>query len=277
MNSKNKTLKPLSPVTLEKLGNSQETKEILQRLLNQFAHRISDTEITSRNANYLEKAGLMPPHNQNISATKWRSFNTIDMLYINALLAVKRFGVKNENLLGLKRLFYNNTDVEHIIIALCLNVEITLVFYPSGECYLLDDVNLAKHILHYVDKKQPYILLSLTEILRNGRYDEPVNYISADYIREMVQNALAHFAFTQLSPNKQEAKVLEILKGQSFDSLQIFKKNGKLDRVVIAKDKDFSLEEIRSTIKEKDYGTIVIRQANGGVVQFRNEECIKLN
>lgn len=277
MNIKSQNLKPLSTSTLGKLGNTKEAKELLQTLLNQFSHRISDTDISSRNANYLEKAGLMPPHNPSLEGTKWRSFNAIDMLYINALMSMKYFGVRNENLHGLRRLFYNNENVEQIIIALCIDIEVKLIFYPSGECYLFDEENLAVHRKERKDKKQAYILLSLTEILSDGIELEPVMYINDDYIRRMVQNALSHFAFSQLSPSKQESQILSMLQGKDFDSIQIFKKGGKLDRVIVVSDKEFSYEKLKDVIKSKQFGSIVINQANGGVVQFKNEESIKLN
>ena len=75
----------------------------------------------------------------------------------------------------------------------------------------------------------------------------------------------------------EEKKILELLRDDKTEELQIFKKDNKPERVIqVSKNKSNAIKDFANYIVRNGYQTITVSTRKGKIVNFKNEVSLKL-
>jgi hypothetical protein len=75
----------------------------------------------------------------------------------------------------------------------------------------------------------------------------------------------------------EEKKILELLRDDKTEELQIFKKDNKPERVIqVSKNKTNAIQDFANYIVRNGYQTITVSTRQGKIVNFKNEVSLKL-
>ena len=125
----------LSKEAQAKIDSKAEYREkILHFLHNDDLFRIGNTNVSYRNAVYLEKVGLLK---EKKSKTGWRKL---------ILVELRKFGMTAKKLIHLKEAFYKSDDaMDAMFLAAFYGYEITLIIFNDGSGYIFDPYTLADY------------------------------------------------------------------------------------------------------------------------------------
>ncbi len=134
----------LSKEAQAKIDSKAEYRDkILHFLHNDELFRIGNTNVSYRNAVYLEKVGLLKEKKAN---TGWRKLNFIDAIYFDLLVELRKFGMTAKKLVNLKDAFYQTeTAMDDMFLAAFYGYEITLIIFNDGSGYIFDPCTLADY------------------------------------------------------------------------------------------------------------------------------------
>lgn len=121
-------------------------KKILDFLHNDNLFRIGDTNVSWRNAVYLEKVGLLK---EKKTETGWRKLNFIDAIYFDLIVELRKFGLASKNLIPLKNAFYESENkIDSMFLAAFHGYEITMLIFNDGSGYIFDPQAYMNFELH---------------------------------------------------------------------------------------------------------------------------------
>lgn len=160
----------LSNEAKDAIKSKNEHKEkILHFINNENLFRIGDTNVSWRNAVYLEKVNLLKEKD---SKSGWRKLSFLDVVYFDLLVELRGFGLQTKKLLPLKRAFYETPDrINNVFLAAFYGYEITLIIFNDGSGYIFDPqalINFEKNARKRLNKPRvtleinPYINKALS-------------------------------------------------------------------------------------------------------------------
>jgi hypothetical protein len=186
----------------------------------------------------------------------WKKFSLIDILWMGIIIEYRNLGFANERIKPVRKFLFENTTIEGKSISkleysavqvLAFAKALYLITDVAGNIYLADDYEYVK--LLQEGKVTNHIVLSLNQVVKENiavLFSEP-NF-----------NAFAGL-------NKDEIQVMLILRSESYQSVQVTKKNGEID-MIEGTERISEKDRIIDILKQHEYQNIEIKQANGKVV-----------
>ena len=129
--------------------------------------RIGDTGITSRNAVYLEKSGLLDKKRPGVG---WRKLSLVDAVYFDLLLELRNYGMSTKKLVYLKKAFEDRMRIGALFFGAFFGFEITLIIHKDGSGYIMDPETYACYQMHVHEKmgSPSYIAIKLNPIINKS-------------------------------------------------------------------------------------------------------------
>ncbi len=186
----------------------------------------------------------------------WKKFSLIDILWMGIIIEYRNLGFANERIKPVRKFLFENTTTEGKSISkleysavqvLAFAKALYLITDVAGNIYLADDYEYVK--LLQEGAVTNHIVLSLNQVVKENiavLFSEP-NF-----------NAFAGL-------NKDEIQVMLILRSESYQSVQVTKKNGEID-MIEGTERISEKDRIIDILKQHEYQNIEIKQANGKVV-----------
>ena len=151
-----------------KIKEKEEYKDkIIHFLHDDKLFRIGNTNISYRNAVYLEKVGLLK---EKKDKSGWRKLNFIDAIYFDLLVELRKFGMTAKKLVYLKRAFYEDENIDKmdfIFLAAFYGYEITLVVFNDGSGFMSDPY-LPVYYTDRIHVNQPRIIIKLNPYINKA-------------------------------------------------------------------------------------------------------------
>ena len=186
----------------------------------------------------------------------WKKFSLIDILWMGIIIEYRNLGFANERIKPVRKFLFENTTIVGKSISkleysavqvLAFAKALYLITDVAGNIYLADDYEYVK--LLQEGEVTNHIVLSLNKVVKENiavLFSEP-NF-----------NAFAGL-------NKEEIQVMLILRSESYQSVQVTKKNGEID-MIEGTERISEKDRIIDILKQHEYQNIEIKQANGKVV-----------
>lgn len=185
----------------------------------------------------------------------WGKFSLIDILWMGIILELRTFGFPNEKIKICHKELFSTSESDRILTKLEY-ASIKVLAYSTPIFITIDEIGstIILNDFEYIDQLQKglvkhHLILSLNQLIKlniNVLFNEP-NFS----------------AFTGLS--KDEIQVMLILRSDSYQSIQITKKNGEID-MIEGTERISERDRIIDILKQHEYQNIEIKQANGKVV-----------
>ena len=152
-----------------------------------------------------------------------------------------------------------------ILYTIVFRRDISYIIISKDECfpYCFD-----KHKM-FIDKfpefeeymKLPHIVLSISQA---------ISQLIQDWMRKEWSDEISIVT-------NEEKKILELLRDDKTEELQIFKKDNKPERVIqVSKNKTNAIQDFANYIVRNGYQTITVSTRKGKIVNFKNEVSLKL-
>jgi len=186
----------------------------------------------------------------------WKKFSLIDILWMGIIIEYRNLGFANERIKPVRKFLFENTTIVGKSISkleysavqvLAFAKALYLITDVAGNIYLADDYEYVK--LLQEGEVTNHIVLSLNKVVKENiavLFSEP-NF-----------NAFAGL-------NKEEIQVMLILRSESYQSVQVTKKNREID-MIEGTERISEKDRIIDILKQHEYQNIEIKQANGKVV-----------
>lgn len=117
--------------------NETNEKLKLTNFFNRKIFRVSDSSLTYRQLNNLEASGLFESSRKDKSG--WRKMNFREIVYMLLVAELRKYGLKNNQLFGLKNFFLKKSQITDSIFSGCF-AEIQMIFTIdfNGKCAVFD-------------------------------------------------------------------------------------------------------------------------------------------
>jgi len=130
------------------VGVPEEPRQKLAKSWSKALVRIPDEVASYRFINYLTSTGLLDDRRE-VAGKGWRKFSYVECLYLNIVVALRKFGVKAEHIKPIYELFsrpyddqkrarYMGLDWLDVLIAVHCGTEFELLVQEDGQVLLLD-------------------------------------------------------------------------------------------------------------------------------------------
>lgn len=168
MNNPSIRIFKLSKEAQAKIDDKIEYRDkIINFLHNDNLFRIGDTNVSYRNAVYLEKVGLL---RRKESETGWRKLSLIDAVYFDILTELRGFGLTAKKLALTKDAFYGKTElIDSVFLATFYGYEMKLVIYNDGSGYIFDPKAYANYESNARTRiNKPRIIMEINPFVNNA-------------------------------------------------------------------------------------------------------------
>ena len=145
----------------------------LDRIYNQKKYSIANTPLSYRQANTLDKDKLL--NDERESGKGWRKFSLKELVFIEIVSELKKFGIKHEQLRQLWASFFKEPenimepslepdkgDAEIAISGVLGGVEVALCLDSKGDVFYFDQKNLTR----FIQSEEPLIRVSLNVVVK---------------------------------------------------------------------------------------------------------------
>ena len=281
-NAQTTTSKPFIQVvlgdkTLAKLSEDKEKNAKIVAYFEKDIFRISKTNVSYKQANDLDKAGLLPAKHTDEAENGWRLFSFKDCLYLDLVMFTKKFGMTNKKLEALRDLFYGD-KINDLLLACGYGIEITLMLYDNGGGYAFDPERL---ILEEADYKlawangdmhiRMHLNYYFNKILRSD------NRATVKTHRSLSLTAWRVLA-TDDDLTENERRILIAVRDSDAQEIVINMRNGEPSTIRPQNTSQHTTEaEVIGAIKQLRFGDITIKKRNGKVVLYQKGETEKLD
>lgn len=263
--------------TLDKLTEKQDKNPSVIEYLYKNRFRISKTGISYRKANYLYKAGLLPSNEIDNATNGWRRFNFKDVMYLDLLIFIQKFGVKNEQLKPLLDLFYDD-KIDDVLLACGYGIEMTLLLFSNGSGYVFDpEMLIISENNELFEWSNGGIQLRINLNYYFNRILEDLGKLPVSTHRSL--NQLAHLVLQTENLTENERKILTVIRDNDVERITIKKQNGK-PTVLYAQDddaRDITKSDFIDRIRDLNYGDVTFKVRGGKVVNYIKEATTKLD
>lgn len=256
-------------------------------ILNQKRFTVSDTDITYRQINYLDKDGLL-----GIDARKngkgWRNFSIKEVIYLFLIIELKKYGFTQDKLrpichtmlIATKEETPNKYFFDEAITVCLTGVEVNIVARSDGSIAFFDPGFFAMFQNGYLFRSADelsHIQICLNDLVNKAfemmnkqpfevKYSVAISYL--DNIRADNANKLS----------EKELKVVEALRNNDYLSIEVRKQNGELQTMKVDKIEQYLATQTNLTniIANKDYIDLRLVKRDGKVVHLKTQETVKL-
>lgn len=254
----------------------------LADFFNRKIFRVSDSSLTYRQINNLEESGLFS--SGRMEDSQWRKLSFKEIIYMELVNELRRFGFKNNQLTGLRDIFFGGKDMDtdseeykdlslftsDLIIGLCFGsgVEVILSMDADGEGGFFD---INSYFL-FQAKEKSQVILNINDFINNI-------LIKIDKKPFLVKYGLKDMPFIgKVLSKKEEDLISKIRDGQS-KSIRVEMKKGEPNLVYLSSEiqGNFNIEEVEKQIEESNFQDIRIIKRDGKIVNIKKQQVVKLN
>ncbi len=233
--------------------------------LNERRFSLGSDKVTYRVINHWEKEGLLTF--QRDSEKGWRRYSIIDTVWMEILKTLRNFGVSIQTILEVKK----NLEM--------LDWKDKPTQFPFLEKYVALTLNKSNPVYVLVFQNGEVEPLNKTEYMATLDFLNLEDHITIS-LTEIVNRILPFDVASQkkkksVELSEDELELLYYLRMKDFDSLEIKKRNGKIERFEITEKIDIE-KRIIELLKQGDYQDINIKQAGGKVVNITRKTKKKL-
>lgn len=245
-----------------------EVKEIskLEEFINKKIYTKSDTPLTYRQINSLGTDRLLSEDRENEKG--WRKFSFKELIYIQIVNELKKFGLKHEQLKELHKEF--NTYGEVVIGVVFAQVEILITVNETGHVVFYDPANYAL----LLNPSKTHLQIQLNNFVNNllvklGKTPVRIKWS----IKKDVLDAY------RVNLSSKEEELLKIVRDENYDMVRVKKKNGAVAIVYAEKNKDkneIKPRDLINILETKDFMDLTVVKRDGKIVDYNLTDTIKL-
>lgn len=244
----------------------------IEQIVGKDSFSVADTGIKYHKLNHLAKDGLLDLGTET-GEGGWRKFLLRELVYLRTIEELRAFGVPNNGLHGLCRLFCRNiTTIDEVILACINGMEMTLLFYSDGTGFVVSPSRLFRAEEEGGDEvKRTLIRLNL-----NRAVNDVLIHVGTSSVE--VLHSMGHM-LQMMKLSEKEQVIMDALRNQDFKYLTISRNtSGELTtlRVERAFKQSLSDEEVINYILSKDYADISIKRRDSSIVAATSTDVIKL-
>lgn len=259
----------------------------LSEFINLKKFRVSDTDISYRQISYLDEGGLLGKDERE-QGKGWRLFSMKEVVYLLLILELKKYGFTQDQLKELcSEILINKTTHKpgktffDVAIGLCFShQEIGVVAERDERFIFFDPANYAlfqKGILWVENDQSSHVYIQLNNLVNKalammGKKPFEVKFsLAHSYIEQIVKGDT-----TCLTPKEQ--KVIDALRHQDYQSIEVRKKDGELHTMKIETFEEYMKDQTQITnlIRTKNYADIHLVKRDGKVVHVESKDTVKL-
>lgn len=284
MTKKNLKVHPIQPIEVWfgeamwlQLLELDDNTHLIDNFIEREAFRVAHTELTYRQINYLDKAGLLGIGRED-KDKGWRVFKFRDIVYLNIINEMKRFGIRNDLLRSIHTLFYELPVKMNEVILLCLvGVEMTLIFGYDGTGFVFNPSFLTlyeKNGMFRDGRKAAEMHLVINDVVNDalksmGKPEREITHSIAKLASDSIVNA---------KPTEVEMKILEAIRDSNYQEIRLKKKDGKPSILYASSEAKSNITEkqLLAEITKLNFSDVEIKKRDGKVVHYRQEKTIKL-
>lgn len=265
----------------------KENPELLN-YIREERYRADDTNISYRQINSLDEAGLLKDKRENKSG--WRNFNLNDLLYLHIINQLRTdFNPNNSKIVNLKSKFYSESinikdigevyNSEIALIGLLLEVvSVGVLVYSDGEIVLTDNESSPSFIF-FGGNKDPKGRSCLYLMLFSTFNPTIKKFKQEDTFREKFDLADYQDAYLAKPVNKKQRALLQVVEDKSYSTITIKKlKDG--DLLVEAEEaldgNGITSKDMAKLIDEQKFGKFETVKRDGKIVAYKVKNTIKL-
>jgi|GEM_PF-1692149 len=244
----------------------------LDKRLNVRKFRVADTSLSYRQINHLDQTDVLEKSRTDTKG--WRKFSYKELVYLGVIKELRKYGVKDEQLLNFRRLFfYKRGQYAHLTnLALgitLMGLKMHLVFDGENRPTFYDDP--AFH-LDKSKKRKSFISININEVL--GEISERIGENrNSDYIdfSSMLIDAIGKKLLTD-----KEKKLMEIIRSADYRKVEIMKHDGEKYVIKAGRIRDLNDSEILSLVKEGSHHDIMIKTRDNKIQVIEKTDSFKI-
>jgi hypothetical protein len=249
--------------------------------VNKKIYTVADTALSYRQVHILDNDRLLDDRRKDNQG--WRKFSFKELVYIEIIIELKKFGIKHEQLKQLWLSFFgkidksntpsltpNKADSEVVIACVFGGSEMSLCLDSDGNILYFDP----QYSIKFNQSSKPLIRVSLNQIVNR------LTKLIAN--KELsVANSLQQLVFSgKISLNSdKENELLKIIRDKSYTTIKVKKLNGEIAVVYTEKcnsEGEIGLRKLEELIKAKDFQDVQLTKRDGKIVNYKIEETFKL-
>lgn len=252
-------------------GNSIERQVTdFETAINAGPFSVSATGLSYQQVNWLTKDGLLDA-SEKAGERGWRKFQFREIVYLRVLSELRSFGVGNEALHGLHRLFYETPGAADEIILACLKAsEATLLFYADGTGYMLSPERLFE--AERTDNEA--VKRSAIRVVVSRSVREALELIGL----EPVETIHTLGKMIQLIPlSRKERAVVDALRNGDYTEITVTKRNGEPSVIYAESNKKTDVtNDVLVPMLMRNFANINVKRRDGKTVSVSVRDTIKL-
>jgi hypothetical protein len=263
------------PLILKELQNGR-----LAELLEEKKFRVANSGLTYRQVHGLSKDKLLDEKGRGEGA--WRKFSWMEIIYLYVVKEVRGFGLRNDQLLGLRRAFLRDTkpSIPEIgeesgygissVALVFAKVQMILTISIDGDVIICDG-------LSYGGLHGSFIRIGLNEVvnslIKKMGVDKTLNYKTMLEVESEIAVAAAGLT-------KKEKELIDMIRNEDYKTVEV--KKNEDDTWIANGEKGFdgkgrtALDVLRA-VRQKDFQEIKINTRNGKVAYFTVKDIQKLS
>ena len=220
-------------------------------------------EATYRTINHWDSLGLLEDERK--TKEGWRKFNVIDLVWIQIISELRRFGLSLDKIKVAKQsIFYleykpeNKSYFLDLFISCCFNKYIVyILIFENGHAEFATEEEYEWSLTSL--PLDSHILISLSKIL----------------IKLFPKGKFGKLHSFKENLSFEEAKILNLIRNNKYETVSIRFKDGKVN-LFEGKESISDKERIINILKENKYQDIEIKQADGKIVSIKRTEKVKI-
>lgn len=253
----------------------------LREFLETRRFRVSDSPLTYRQINNLAAVGILSTAQE--KEGEWRKFSFAEIVFLEVVHELRRFGFKTEQLAGLRKVFFKPTERKNLpnsklpepagyaFVAIgltLLEVQIILTVNAEGDVEFFDPTFFGL----MQGKNKAFVYIDLNQIV-NGVLKKFGSKVSFDYTTLFD----LYLQQTKGLLSEKELELLHLLRNGDYETVEVVMQDGKVKviRGTTRKRGDFTPADLMKVLEAKGYQTVTAYMQDGKVATYTVEETKK--
>lgn len=253
----------------------------LRDFLEARRYRVSDSPLTYRQINNLAAVGVLSAAQE--KEGEWRKFSFVEIVFLEVVYELRRFGFKTEQLAGLRKVFFKPAERKQLpnsklpepagyafmaIGLTLLEVQIILSVNAEGTVEFFDPVFFGL----MQGKNKAFVYIDLNQVV-NGVLKKFGSKVSFDYTTLFD----LYLQQTKGLLSDKELELLHLLRNGDYETVEVVLQDGKVKviRGTTRKRGEFTPADLVKVLEAKGYQTVTAYMQDGKVATYTVEETKK--
>lgn len=250
-----------------------------ENLLNEKRYTVKDSNMSYRQANSMDEDSMLP--NDPERKQGWRKFSLKELIYIELILDLKKFGLQHSQLRDVRHAFFREPNepvesstgkivphklvIEEVLGYVLGHVEMIMSISPTGEL-----VFYAPGFFTLMYPRETFIFVNINNIVNRvlRRFSLP------EFTPKWTLSTESHALYPS------EVKALSIIRKQEYKTIEITKKDGEINIVRAEGDpeenKELTEQEVLALLHSGEYLNINITKRDGKLVKVSKKDTYKI-